>query len=420
VSGTVVTRERWHRELMHQIMKKLEKAGTPDFVRPTPYELGQLMIGVIVNSYTPKEGWNTMASTLLTGATFPEEYMRIAPELVGKPGVTDPRVPILCFPADPLCLVGFLHSSQNLAVHSYPSLSKMMAEATEEDIRVTLYGHVQRSEDTVFSHFRDKRHVVTWEQLPRDATVIEVVDPGGSKPWVMCWYLVDPAGRVWQAQEWPCPGWPVEGFDLGPWALPSASGKLNGDAGPAQKTRLAWSRAHYVRTLWEGRKRLVQKMQETGSAWKGHQQTHTLTWKQGWTLEGDFAIPALSLMDSRFAGSPTESRGTHTTVLEAMYDEENAIPFDPSEGVSLAEGDLMINTALNTDVLGLPGLLINAECQNTLFMFKTYTLPPYRENTLAKDEACKDYRDPLAYCLLSDPSRFTHTAPIRCYGGGAY
>jgi hypothetical protein len=137
-------------------------------------------------------------------------------------------------------------------------------------------------------------------------------------------------------------------------------------------------------------------------------------------LEGDFAIPALSLMDSRFAGSPTESRGTHTTVLEAMYDEENAIAFDPSQGVSLAEGDLMINTALNTDVLGLPGLLINAECRNTLFMFKTYTLPPYREHTHAKDEACKDFRDPLAYCLLSDPSRYANPAPFRCYGGGAY
>jgi hypothetical protein len=160
-------------------------------------------------------------------------------------------------------------------------------------------------------------------------------------------------------------------------------------------------------------------MAATGAPWEGVRQEGELEWKQGWTLTGTFAMPERSLMDSRFAAAPTESKGVHTTVLEAMYDEENAIAFDPAAGVSLEEGDCMINAALNDRIMDLPGLMVNAECQNALFMFRTYTLPPFRETTSYKDEACKDFRDPIAYYLLCGPEHLT-TMRSQCVGGGSY
>jgi hypothetical protein len=69
--------------------------------------------------------------------------------------------------------------------------------------------------------------------------------------------------------------------------------------------------------------------------------------------------------------------------------------------------------------MDLPGLLVNAECQNALFMFRTYTLPPFRETTSYKDEACKDFRDPIAYYLLSGPEHLT-AMRSQCVGGGSY
>jgi hypothetical protein len=51
-------------------------------------------------------------------------------------------------------------------------------------------------------------------------------------------------------------------------------------------------------------------------------------------------------------------------------------------------------------------------------MFRTYTLPPYRETTSAKDEACKDFRDPIAYYLLSGPRYIERNrTPTQEWGG---
>lgn len=412
VSRAVDTTQAAHRQRILILERQLARlaAGDPTTPRPHPAQLGALMHGVHLISYTPEEGYTATVRRYLDGAHRPEKHLIVAPELEGKPGVTDPRVPKIAYPTDPTRLVGFLHTSANKIVDSYTELSRKAQDWDERTIRIKLYGDAAQADERLYHSFSD-RHLTTWEHLPRIASLYEVVDPGGSKPWVITWWLVDPAGRSYLAQEWPTPGWRVDGYDLGPWAVPSKGDKLNGDPGPAQKTRLAWSRAHYIKQIWEGRKRLIDKLAETGTPYQGRTQTGPLTWTNGWTLDGTFALPETSLMDSRFAGAPTESKGQHTTVLEAMYDEEHAIPFDPAAGVSLDEGDTMINTALNTDLLGLPGLLINTECQNTLFTLRTYTLPPYRDTTSYKDEACKDYRDPIAYHLLSNPRYRDRTTP---------
>jgi hypothetical protein len=293
---------------------------------------------------------------------------------------------------------------------AYPALSAQLRNAQEAEVRIKLHGDVMQDWSTLFSAFSE-RHIVTWAQVPRQGTLYEVCDPAGAKPWAVGWYLCDVAGRIWVLQEWPCPSIPVEGAKPGPWAVPSEKDKINGDKGPAARMRLAWSRKHYLRMIWQMRQRIVEKFKATGAPFAGKIVTRELEWKDlpDWKLSGEFAMPERSLMDSRFAGAPSESQGISTTVLEAMYDEENAIDFEPSSGQKLQEGDTMIISALCDEQLGLPGLLMVDECGNHRFMFKTYALPEFRESTAAKDEACKEWRDTTAYCLLCGPEHIDHT-----------
>jgi hypothetical protein len=419
VSRAADTRERWHIEKMHRLKVALQSwiAGGP---RPHPSLLGALMHGMHGISYTPEEGWVATIRYFAQGGIKREQHMVVAPELQGKPGVRDPRVPKVLDCAVPTRCMFYLHTAANRIVNAYPELSRAYWDSDERTIRIKLYGDAEAADDRLFAAFTD-RHITTWDKIPRQGTLYVVVDPGGSKPWVISWFLCDVAGRHYQLQEWPCPGWAIDGFDPGAWAVPSKGDKVNGDPGPAQKTRLAWSRAHYLRQIWEGNQRIIRQMAATGDAWQGRTLPGPLNWPaNGWTLDGPFAVAERTLMDSRFAAAPTESKGQHTTVLEAMYDEENAIAFDPAAGVSLEEGDTMIMTALSTEILGLPGLMVNKECQNTLFMFSTYTLPAFRETTSAKDEACKDFRDPIAYYLLARPEYIDEKDQTGMQLGGSY
>ena len=117
-------------------------------------------------------------------------------------------------------------------------------------------------------------------------------------------------------------------------------------------------------------------------------------------------MPHRSIIDSRFAGTKMDNPrgGEQITVLERLFDDPNSILCEPAEGVKLDEGNLLIADKLAETVLGdQPALRINRECTNTQFMLGNYTLPEFAENTKKKDEACKEWRDLLAYLLLSGP-----------------
>lgn len=356
-------------------------------------------------TFTPKEGWNATVNSFLQGA---RKYGWVEAELLkGRAGVQDCRVPRFAQPVEGTRLVAYLHTADNVMRPAWPAVKKLLEGKSEDEIRITAYGDVKRNWMNTFGAYDEERHVRRWGQFPGDATVYEVCDPAGSKPWVLMWLLVDAAQRVWIAQEWPCPRWEIPGVGWpGEWAVPSEHEKRNGDAGPAQKLRLFWNRARYTRQVWEGRRRLVQKLKEAGVEWRGRFVEKELTWQKQaeWRLEGRFAMPQESWMDSRFAATKTETQDKEVvTLLEAMWGEEHAIDFLPAPGDRLCEGDQFIQEALADEVMGLPRLMVNEECENTRFMFRTYALPEYREHTAATDEACKDFRDPVAYCLLKDP-----------------
>lgn len=388
-------------------------------------ELPVALLGAIYHSvhgisFTPAEGWTATVSHFLSGAE--KQEMEVSPDLIHKPGVSDPSVPRFAQPPDPTKLVAYLFTSDNLVKPAYPALRETYKNATEREVRISLHGDVDKDWQSTFHAF-GPRHVKTFGDVPNEGTVYEVIDPAGAKPWVICHFMVDVAGRHWQLQEWPCPCIPIEGRMPGAWAIVSESEKRNGDAGPGQKLRLDFTRADWVRLIWQLRARLFVKLTAVhGDHLKVRFERRSVEWKEKplWSMkEAGFVIPEVTLMDSRYAQVRTETRGMSTTLLEAMMDEENGVPMDPAPGDPIHEGNQFIQQALAADILGLPGLMVLDECENTLFMFATYCLPEFKEDTKANDEACKDFRDPWAYYLLSEPE-FVRPGVSRVRGGGAF
>ena len=132
-------------------------------------------------------------------------------------------------------------------------------------------------------------------------------------------------------------------------------------------------------------------------------------------------MPGRSIIDSRFAGSKVDAPGggEQVTVLERLFDDDNSILCEPAQGVKLDEGNLMVADKLAETLLGEPALRINRECTNTQFMLANYTLPEFRETTAKKDEACKEWRDLLAYLLLARPE-YLDPEWQKHSGGGSY
>lgn len=379
----------------------------PGAERPHPALLGALMQGVLLLTYTPEEGWTTTVRRYLASASKPDRFKIVAPELANRPGVRDPRVPRIAYPAVETRLVGYLHTAQNRIVNVYPEESKKARDYDEQTVRIKLYGDAEAAERVLFgTSFDESTHVVPLAKVPRDLTIWEILDPGAAKPYVFLWLGVDVAGRLYVLQEWPCPAIPIDGMMPGPWAVPSQSDRVNGDEGPAQKLRLRWGPGRYVGLVWEMRQRLLRRFAETGEKFAGRIETVDLTVKEGafpWEVKGEVVAPFDNLMDSRFAKAQT-AVGDETVDLQvALEQAEHGIFFRASSGANDEVGNTQIIGALNERRLGLPGLLVVDECANTRFMLRTYALPEHSETTKRKDEACVDFRDALAYGVLAGP-----------------
>lgn len=399
------TRRKEHLYRIGQAVKILESG------RRLPVELlGAVYHGVHLISFTPYLGWNETVNYFLAGAVKRE--FEIAPELAGKPGVTDPRVPRFAQPKRETALAAYIFTNDNKIKPDTNLLEEMKSPArTEREIRIKLYGDVSKDHRSEFlAVFDPARHLCDWQDLPRTGTLYEVFDPAGAKPWALGWYIVDALERVWMVQEWPCESIAINGGLPGPWAVPSESARMNGDEGPAWKMRLGWSLSKWVLQIWEGRARIIRKMKETGAEWQGAREKRTLILPgDAKAEEADFAMPFLSIIDSRFAGAKVDAErgGEQITVLDRLFEDDNAILCEPAEGVRMDEGNLLIADRLAARVLGdQAALRINRECTNTQFMLENYTVPEFKADTVKKDEACKEWRDLMAYLLLSRPRYF--------------
>jgi len=400
-------------EFLHRIaqaVKILESGGSLPIAL-----LGALYHGVHLVSFTPYLGWNDTVNYFLNGAM--KYGWVIAPDLERKDGVLDARVPRFAQPSHDTALVAYVFTSDNKIKPAYEELSASLRNAPEHEVRIKLYGDVDRGEASVFYNF-GPANLCDWKDIPReDVTLYEVIDFGKTKPPALQWWLVDSLGRRWLVQEWPSPSIPIqtEGRQLlpGAWAVPSESGRLNGDEGPAYRLRLNWGSARVVREIWAMRARLVQKFQETGAEYQGKMRTDKLIWKDplkdaGKELEGPFAIPFMTIPDPRGMKENVEG-----ATLGRRYEEcENGLMLQPWEmdgrmivsAPSDDEGAKLILLDLAESVYDSPKLRVNRECENTRFMFATFTFPPFKEGTAKKDEACVEWFDTMKYFLKWEPA----------------
>lgn len=390
--------------------------------RRLPVELlGALYHGVHLVSFTPYLGWNETVNYFLANAV--KRDFEIAPDLVEKPGVKDPRVPRFAQPADATALVAYIFTQDNRIKPAYEELSRSLVDAPESEVRIKLYGDVDRDVRAVFYSFTES-NLCDWADIPRShATLYEVIDFGKAKPPAMQWWLVDSLSRRWLAQEWPCPSIaiPHRGQLLmpGPWAVSSESGRYNGDEGPAYKLQLRWDSARIVREIWAMRARLMAKLAETGGPYAGDIGKDKLTWKQplkdaGQELEGPFALPFMTIGDPRGMQETVEGAS-----LARKYEAcENGIYIQPWKlegGSSLVsapsddDGIRFILDALNSEVQGTPLVRINRECENTRFMLATFSIPPHKDGPARKDEACVEWFDDFKYLEAWEPRHVDRT-----------
>ena len=381
--------------------------------------LGALYHGVHLVSFTPYLGWNETVNYFLAGAV--KEEFEISPDLQGKPGVKDPRVPRFAQPKDETALVAYIFTSDNKIKPAYEELSRSLKSAPEKEVRIKLHGDVDRDQSACFYNF-ESAHLCDWRDIPREGTLYEVIDPGKVKPPAVGWFLVDKLSRIWQVQEWPCESIPIDNMMPGPWAVNSESGRLNGDEGPAYKLKLGWKIGRMVFEIWKMRARILQQFAATGEAFKGKVIKGPLQWSAAFPdgsqeLAGDFAEPFMTIIDPRGGKETIEGE----TLREKYDSAEHGIVSELEPPACTDEdGVRLILDALADRIAGeTPRVRINRECTNTQFMFTAYTQHPYSDTTRAKDEACVEWFDLWKY-LLKYGADYMENRPRGWRGGGHF
>jgi hypothetical protein len=441
-SRAAVTNESWFLAEIRRLLDLL-KAGVP--LNQIPRHLfGLLLQSWIVAMFTPLKGFTQLVRAKLQGIKPSDMYgWYDSPILASMPGVpagdydeggklklgSDKRkVPQYARdPANKNQLIVWFHTRWNCYKPAVNELLELYRAGGYKEVRTRLYGYVESDTSAVFAAAYDSaRHLFDWTDLPKDlhGTFYETIDPAGAKPDAIAWDLVDPFQRVTQLQEWPCESWEINSALPGPWAVPSVkSERMNGEEGPVWSLPKP-SISKRILQIWEGRRRVLEKLREAGITYRGKTQKRKLVleWhangKGGITVvkedeEREYIVPHMTIMDGRFASAHTDSvKGNEdVTIADRFLEDPNSIRITPADGVRLTEGDQLIVDALLTENNGKPNLRINRECTNTQFTLTYYTHPKFRDATLAKDEACKEWRDLKAYLLLKRPRYVDPTPP---------
>lgn len=413
-SRAFVTNDSRFLERIRHLKKLLQESPIGSIDRATILPLiGALMQSVHIVSFTPIKGYTALAKWFLAGAEF--SGWRESPVLRTLAGCRDPRVPTYAQCMDPAATVFFMPSSANVFKPAYTALIADYRLAGERELRMRLHGHVDQDVKTLFSAWDSSRHLCDWKDIPRDGTLYVVCDPAPAKPWAICLYMVDALDRYWQIMEWPCESIPIRGGKPGPWAVVSSADRLNGDEGPAYALRLNMGIKGQLVVMWEMMHRFVRMMAETGDPWRGPIEERPIYYpgkEKSEVIETlEVAIPTCCIFDSRFVGAKvTERNEQHgeeeMTILAKIETDPNMVGIwcKAASGVRLDEGDTLISSMLAEHGIGTePKFRLNRECTNTEFMFRNYTIPAFKEVTRATDEACKEWRDCLAYWLLDFP-----------------
>lgn len=342
--------------------------------------------GILIISFTPKDGWTHTVQEYLHGATtvarVPAPLLPPIASYFGRDGNMVPRVQQ---PQRANAIIVYFHTADN-PFEGYDTMKETLEGAPRDEILCRAYGVPTRAIVQRFPKFRDAVHVIPPDKIPKIGTNYQIVDPAGNKNWFMLWVRIDPYGRHYVYREWPCPEQYIPGIgSLGDWA--EADGKLaDGKAGPAQLG------------LGFGLKRYYEEMQRL----EGQGKEETI---------------AERFMDSRFANTPSQKADQSTTIIQEFA--ELGINFVPAptdpinEGISLINSLLDYTDAPNPEDRKEPELYISSECLNTIFALKIWT------GRDGAHGATKDPIDCLRYMAVAKLVDFD-AADLTLVEGGAY
>jgi hypothetical protein len=333
--------------------------------------------------FTAIDGYTPTVGHALDGATTLLE--RVAEHLE-----TPIAVPLLQRSQNKSRRVVYFHSEFN-PYGNFAQLLKETASDPDPVRRVRLYGFPHKAREVAFPRFSDQVHVKPASAFPKELTWYMVCDPGGArrKNMAMAWFGVDAFERVWIAREWPCPRHRIPGHGFpAPWAKPGRQKGYTHDGVPDEGSKtLGWGLVDYKEEI---------------ARIEGWEDARTNKPIEQWEdRNGVRDMPVLvRYIDSRFASTGSYTSTGSTTLLEEFAN--LGLYFEPTagqsssgrieEGVDLIEDRLAFKPDWQDPKDG-PGLFVCDECENTIFMFKTWT------GQDGSKSATKDWLDVVRYAL---------------------
>lgn len=400
--------------LRKELAKRKENPGhvLPRVLRAQMWRGCHLITFTPISGLTPTVRRFTKGSTPVL--TVPAELLPVRDQegkVVGHEHV--PRVSRCVIPTR---LAVYFHTYDNLHGGNYPGMKAQCLGKTAAWVKIRVYGVTDAAKDGRFPQFDRAVHVRPRGALAKEGTWFQVVDPCNGRNWFMVWALISPLNEVLIAREWPQQDDYVEGVGvMGPWAVPSAGKRLDGDRGSAQAT-LGWGIKRYVREI----ERIEAELHR---AQNGPESTGKIT-----VFE--------RIIDSRAGNTPTLAASETLTLIDLLANE--GLDFEPAGMLVAAEGQSRRNTInegidlLNDwlsydataitklpdgrttiDPLKAPKLYLSEACENCINALETWT------GLDGPEGACKDPIDVLRYLRISDPV-YCDAATFETRGGGCY
>ncbi len=286
---------------------------------------------------------------------------------------------------------------------------KFFAKATRAVIRARAYAILVTGGGALFK-FNSAIHTIPAEQIPKEGTNYQIVDPCPGRNWFSIWMRVVPIGgglvRRYVYREWPTYGHPgahIQGHgDIGAWALPGKA--PDGEKGPAQNPlyfglnrykeeflRLEGAPIADQRTAT--RERLDRAAQDAadlgGERLKKPWMNNPLKRNRAVDLDDSRVAPGQEViaerrMDSRYGNTPKEGKEANTTLIEQMAEIE--MEFLPTSGKDIGDGVELIKNALDYDEeveigkyspalarQNVPLLMVADNCPNVIYALSEYT-----------------------------------------------
>jgi len=376
--------------------------------------------GVMLETFTPKEGYTPTVSGWLAGARI----VRSKPSPL-LPGENVKDCPPGHMPYEMACVrstarVFFFHTQENL-YNPWDQMMQTLEGESPARVKIRAYGYPEKLVGTAFPRFKESVHVIrrapqcSWNGLgtvpakpwrapgavypgiPAAGTNYCVADPGGNKNWFIKWYRVcpDPPWIVLY-REWPPMSTHGAWAEMRPEVGNQGGTRHDGYPGPAMRSNFEPSILHYKRVILEAE----------GWIWDE---------KSGWSQGGAEEIFE-RWIDPRMGGVEVPSAEEGTSIIQLMEDEQRdgqgrlvgpGLVWLAAPGGGRAIHNLqsleIINTWFHYDesqpvsALNAPRFYVVDACQQSIFAYREYT------GIDGEKGAMKDVVDPDWYLCKVDP-----------------